>query len=131
MTRGWRALFLKPGGYRRRRLHDAARLLPVIGAFLVMLPILWAPAATGARDTAPEGVYLFVVWAGMILAAAAMSGRLADDPSPDRSPDRGDRTGDGPDDGPGDGPGDRPDGDRPDDRPDTGSADPAGPRPGG
>lgn len=76
VTRGWRALFLKPGGYRRRRLHDAARLLPVIGGFLLLLPILWAPAATEARDTAPDGIYLFLVWAALIAAAAVMAGRL-------------------------------------------------------
>ncbi|EEW25562.1 hypothetical protein [Rhodobacter ferrooxidans] len=66
-------LFLARRSYRRRRLRDAARLLPVFGGFLVFLPILWAPAETGSRDTAPDGIYLFAVWAGLIVVAALMS----------------------------------------------------------
>ncbi|MFN3972352.1 MAG: hypothetical protein ACK4GO_09975 [Gemmobacter sp.] len=73
---GRRPLFLNPGHYRRRRLRDAARLLPVAGAFLVLLPILWAPGNTQARDTAPDGIYLFVVWAVLVAAAAFLSRRL-------------------------------------------------------
>ncbi|SNT16197.1 hypothetical protein SAMN05421763_105278 [[Luteovulum] sphaeroides subsp. megalophilum] len=73
MSRRRSPLFLARRSYRRRRLRDAARLLPIFGAFLFLLPILWEPAATDRRDTAPDGVYLFAVWALLILAAAAMS----------------------------------------------------------
>lgn len=34
-------LFLARADYRRRRLRDAARLLPVVGALLMLLPLLW------------------------------------------------------------------------------------------
>lgn len=44
---------------------DAARLLPVLGAFLFCLPMLWRPEAAG-HSTADEGVYLFLVWALLI-----------------------------------------------------------------
>ncbi|HMO07490.1 MAG TPA: hypothetical protein PKD10_07550 [Paracoccaceae bacterium] len=75
MTRG--PMFVEAGRYRRRRLRDAARMLPVFGAFLVLLPILWAPALTERRDTAPDGIYLFAVWAVLILAAFAMARPLS------------------------------------------------------
>lgn len=73
MKRPRTPLFLAPRSYRKQRLRDGARLLPVVGAFLVLLPILWAPAETEARDTAPDGLYLFVVWAVLVVVAALMS----------------------------------------------------------
>ncbi len=71
-TRG-APLFLAKEGYRRRRLHDAARLVPVFGLFLLLLPILWAPAETSARDTSADGMYLFGIWAALILTAAGLA----------------------------------------------------------
>ena len=66
-------LFLKRRSYRRRRLRAAARLLPVFGAFFFLLPILWSPGTSAKPDTAPDGVYLFVVWFLLILCAAALA----------------------------------------------------------
>ena len=66
-------LFLARRSYRARRLRDGARLLPVFGTFLVLLPVLWVPDVTAVRDTAPDGIYLFVVWAGLVVAAALMA----------------------------------------------------------
>lgn len=83
-------LFLGPAGYRRRRRRDAARLLPFVGIFLILLPILWAPQDTFRRDTAPDGIYLFVVWVLLILGTALISHSLdapGDDPDPDADPD--------------------------------------------
>ncbi len=71
-------LFLPRVGYRKRRLVDAARLLPVFGGFLLLLPILWAPGETAAGDTAPDGMYLFAVWAVLIGVAACLAPGLAD-----------------------------------------------------
>lgn len=56
---------------RLRRREDAARLLPLFGAALVALPLLWRGALGWA--TAPVLVYLFAVWAGLILAAALLA----------------------------------------------------------
>jgi hypothetical protein len=71
-------LFLERRSYRRRRLGDAARLLPVFGLAMILLPLLWSPVATGsARVTAWEGVYLFAVWAALIIIAAILSRALA------------------------------------------------------
>jgi hypothetical protein len=68
-----RPLFLGRAGYRARRLRDAARLLPVLGLILVMLPLLWAPAAGMIRATVGDAIYLFVVWVALIGAAAALA----------------------------------------------------------
>jgi hypothetical protein len=76
-------VFLPPRGYRRRRLHDAARLVPVFGAVLFLLPVLWSPGETEARDTARDAIYLFVVWAGLVGVAALLSrGLSAPGPKP-------------------------------------------------
>ena len=68
-----RPLFLGRKGYRARRLRDAARLLPVLGLVLLLLPMLWAPAV---RATVADAIYLFVVWVALIAAAAALARRL-------------------------------------------------------
>ena len=71
-------VFLARRSYRLRRLRDAARLLPVAGGFLFLLPILWAPVAGEGRATATDGIYLFLVWFGLIGAAAVLAPRLAE-----------------------------------------------------
>ena len=63
-------VFLARRAYRLRRLRDAARLLPLAGAFLLLLPILWQPVGGAARNTAWDGIYLFAVW-GLLIAVAA------------------------------------------------------------
>jgi hypothetical protein len=75
-------LFLARSSYRRRRLRDAARLLPVVGAFLVWLPMLWGDG--DIRVTASDLIYLFAVWCALVLGAAALSPRLGDDKEADR-----------------------------------------------
>jgi hypothetical protein len=69
-------LFLQRRPYRRRRKIDAARLLPVFGAFLLLLPMLWDPVARGSRGTVHDGLYLFVVWAGLIAVARLLAPSL-------------------------------------------------------
>lgn len=65
-------LFLARAPYKRRRLRDAARLLPVLGALLLLLPLLWTPEVEVALRGA-DVVYFFLVWAGLILAAAVFA----------------------------------------------------------
>ncbi len=61
-------IFLARAGYRVRRAMDAARFLPIVGAFLFFLPLLWEGGRTG------QGViYIFVIWLGLIIAAAMLS----------------------------------------------------------
>ncbi|MFV0335882.1 MAG: hypothetical protein ACK5JR_17635 [Tropicimonas sp.] len=66
-------LFLGREMYRRRRLMDAARLLPAFGTALLLLPMLWA----AHHGTAVAAVYVFAVWIVLILAAGALAHRLA------------------------------------------------------
>lgn len=56
---------------------DAARLLPVAGAVILLLPIAWEPAATPAPDTARGLIYLFGSWAMLILGALILARGLA------------------------------------------------------
>lgn len=69
-------LFLKRQVYRRKRLEDAARVLPSFGAFLFLLPILWAPDETAKAGMASGGVFLFLAWTVLILITFFLSRKL-------------------------------------------------------
>ncbi len=69
-------MFLERRGYRRRRLTDAARVLPVIGALLLLMPLLWSLAPGRVIGTAGGGIYVFGVWAVLVIAAFVLSRRL-------------------------------------------------------
>lgn len=69
-------VFLARRAYRHRRLLDAARLLPFAGLVLFLIPILWQPAATHEADTGRGALYLFGVWAVLILAALILSRQI-------------------------------------------------------
>lgn len=73
MSRRPEPLFLARQSYRSRRVGDAARVLPVIGIILLLLPILWADAARTREGI----VYIFVVWAVLIAVVGPISSRLS------------------------------------------------------
>ncbi len=75
-------LFYERQVYRRRRMADAARMLPVLGALLFLVPLLWGPQKTPETDTASGGLFLFVAWAGLILIAFVLSRRLGQGEGP-------------------------------------------------
>lgn len=60
--------------YRRRRVMDTARLLPMLGSVLFLLPMLYASGSGTARGV----VYLFVVWFCLIVAAVIIERRLSE-----------------------------------------------------
>ena len=60
-----RPLFLERASFRRRRLGDAARVLPVRAA----IPVWWMPAQV---SFAAGAVWLFGMWAGLIMAIRAL-----------------------------------------------------------
>lgn len=70
-----RPLFLARASYRRRRLRDAARLLPVVGLGLVVLP-LFLVARTDKGLAALDVIYLFGVWLSLIAVAAIFAAGL-------------------------------------------------------
>ena len=88
-----RPLFLAQRGYRQRRVIDAARLLPVCGAFLLLVPVLWdvggsaAPGDAATPRLAERAVYIFSVWGLLILAAAVLGRRLRRAAVPPRATD--------------------------------------------
>ena len=88
MRRPRAPLFLKRQSYRKRRLRDAARMLPIVGLFFLLLPILWSPGETPRKDTAPDGVFLFAVWLGLVMLAAALAPGLATEGEDDEPEER-------------------------------------------
>lgn len=76
MARRPQRLFLEDKSYRRRRIMDAARLLPFAGSVLFLLPVLRDPANTPEKETAGGMVYLFVIWFILIVLAMWLSASL-------------------------------------------------------
>lgn len=67
-------LFLERRRYRYQRMMDAVRLLPLLGLFLWMLPLMWPVPEEGAEGigAARALTYVFGVWAVMILASVLL-----------------------------------------------------------
>ncbi|MGI9388954.1 MAG: hypothetical protein ACR2O1_02755 [Boseongicola sp.] len=76
-------IFLERQSYRRRRLGDAAKLIPVVGAILLLMPILVGSAAR----TSSGLIYIFAVWAILIALIALISRRLVKSISESESPE--------------------------------------------
>ena len=69
-------IFLERQSYRKRRMMDAVRLLPVLGLALWMVPLMWPAVDLADRDTSLEAMptsnalfYLFIVWTSLVVAA--------------------------------------------------------------
>ena len=73
-----RPLFLARGTYRQRRLRDAARLLPVLGGLLWMIPLLW-PRGPDGQLVSVALLYIFGSWAGLIGLAGILSRMMHED----------------------------------------------------
>ena len=58
---------------RRRRLVDVVRMVPLFGAFLWAVPLLWAGDSEGAVSTSTAMIYLFGVWFLLALATGILS----------------------------------------------------------
>ncbi|MEX0349127.1 MAG: hypothetical protein AB3N15_06840 [Paracoccaceae bacterium] len=82
-------VFLEKQSYRRRRLRDAARLLPIFGALLFAIPLLW-PEGQGAVDPVPMSAamtYIFGIWVLLIVIGGlfGVAARRWSGPDPGRS----------------------------------------------
>jgi len=74
-----------------RRRRDAAVVLPILGTALVMPPLVGLSVGGGAVAGVPAVVlYLFGVWAGLILAIAWLTAGLCRDRRRDGSAPAGD-----------------------------------------
>lgn len=58
-------------------MMDAARLLPLVGVLLFLVPLLWAPDPASPAPTSRGVIYIFAIWALLILVAAVLSRYLA------------------------------------------------------
>lgn len=69
-------VFLERQTYRRRRMMDAARFLPVLGIALFAVPLLWPKSGNSDLiepvKTSGAAIYLFAVWAGLIALSAGL-----------------------------------------------------------
>ena len=74
-------VFLERRSYRQRRLRDAARMLPLLGAVLWLLPLLFGMDGESPK-TSEAMLYVFGVWVVMALAALGLSLRLDTEPGP-------------------------------------------------
>lgn len=63
--------YLARRSYRQRRLRDAARMLPVLGVVLWLLPLAATRPHMGLT-----GLYIFGVWMILILLSAMLARRL-------------------------------------------------------
>ena len=83
MSRTPRIEFLERSSYRQRRMRDAARVLPIVAAVLMVLPLMW-PRDTPDQSLTSSGIlYLFGLWFVLILFAFSLSRvlRLTDQPA--------------------------------------------------
>lgn len=79
-TPGAPPVFLERRSYRRRRLMDACRLLPVLGLMLWMVPLLWpsrndVPAGQSGADPIAMSsaiIFVFAVWTILIVLGALL-----------------------------------------------------------
>ncbi|MBZ8118783.1 hypothetical protein KUD11_08980 [Roseovarius sp. LXJ103] len=87
-----KSVFLERDSYRRRRMGDAAVLLPLFGTVLLVIPLLWQSGDGGARTT-DVMLYIFGVWALLAGLARLVSGYLdvvpsgSEEEAVDRSPE--------------------------------------------
>ena len=79
--------------YRRRRIMDAARVAPALALILWSIPMLWPQTGEGTVSSASALIYIFAVWAGVILLTWGLSRFLVEpgetapgDDGPDRLP---------------------------------------------
>ncbi len=69
-------MFLEPRSYRRRRLIDTLRILPVCGLVLFLMPLIWPSTPQDGVPLSLRGVYLYGVWFALVILTGVLSARL-------------------------------------------------------
>ena len=64
--------FLERSGYRKRRMRDVARVLPLFALLLFNVPLLWPRGDVGAYGTSRAVIFIFVVWALLIVVTGIL-----------------------------------------------------------
>lgn len=72
MSRERGPVFLERRTYRRRRMSDAARLMPILGAALFGLPLLWGMVGP-PTSTKRVMFYVFSIWFVLTVLTAVIS----------------------------------------------------------
>ncbi len=88
-----RTLYLERRVYQRRRLIDAAKLLPIVGLLLFVMPalLLGTPGGDNASGTtAVRLIYFFFVWVCLIATCATIARGLAGADTPSEAKRSGD-----------------------------------------
>ncbi|ETX14106.1 hypothetical protein OCH239_05545 [Roseivivax halodurans JCM 10272] len=75
-------VFLERRSYRRRRMRDAARLLPVLGLFAWAIPLLWPQGEDGSPSVSGALIYVFTVWVVLVAVGAVLSVLTGDGDEP-------------------------------------------------
>lgn len=79
MTKAGRSqIFVQRANFRQRRLRDAAKLLPILGALLWLIPLAWPTPGDAGGDTVGAAglVYVFAVWLILIVVAGVLNMRM-------------------------------------------------------
>ena len=94
--RASQGVYLERRTYRRRRLADGLKMLPVLGAVLWLIPLSWRRAGQMAEGGGQTGVsvvdasiFIFTVWGALVLIGAVLAFAQAhtqDAPRPDGGP---------------------------------------------
>ncbi|OWU85291.1 hypothetical protein ATO6_09750 [Oceanicola sp. 22II-s10i] len=82
-------LFYERRTYRRRRLADLSRLLPVAGLILMLVPLFWGDSSGSTVPMSLAILYIFGLWFALVIAGALLSLNRPEeliDPQAPRSP---------------------------------------------
>jgi len=62
------SVFLERQNYRRRRLIDLIKILPVIGLVLWLVPLLWRTQGEDQVLSSSAIIYIFAIWFVLVIA---------------------------------------------------------------
>lgn len=79
MAKARPSVFLERKSYRQRRIRDAARLMPFLGAMLWGVPVLWAEPGPYGISTSRAMLYIFGVWVLLAIVSFGLSRWLEPD----------------------------------------------------
>ena len=77
--RSQQPVFLQRASYRQRRLRDAAKMMPFLGAILLIIPLAWPAEQEQAPSNTAAVIYIFAVWVVLIVISAGLAARIRSD----------------------------------------------------